>query len=99
MHQFTNKMTPKKQVEFIERVKKSKLGLDGMEIVVASDRWRIERPQDIIFAKLGKEMLEQITGKYVKEKYKVKEGKLVGELIKKEKIEWMKNNIENENKK
>ena len=32
------KMTPKKQVDFIERIDKTILGLDGLEIVVESDR-------------------------------------------------------------
>ena len=89
-----NKMTPKKQVDFIERVSKSYLGLDGMKIVVLCDRWREEEiPEDIVFDKIGKECIAQINGEYIKKKYKIKDVKDIGELLRKERIEWIKKNV------
>lgn len=88
------KMTPPKQVDFIERVAKSKLGLDGMKIVVLCDRWRKEEmPKDIVFDILGRKCIEEINGKMIQEKYGIKDERKVGELIRKERIEWIKKNI------
>ncbi len=85
------KMTAPKQVDFLERVSKSKLGLDGMKIVVLCDRWREnEMPKDITFDKLGKECFSKINGKYIEEKYHIKNTKEVGELLRNERIEWLK---------
>lgn len=96
-----NKMTPKKQIDFITRVDKSLLGLDGMKIVVLCDRFRNnEFPNDIIFDILGKKCIEKINGNYIKEKYKIQESNEFGELLRKERIEWLKKNkksIENKN--
>lgn len=89
-----NKMTPKKQVDFIERVSKSKLGLDGMKIVVLCDRWREEEiPKDINFDIIGKEVLSKINGDYIEQKYNIKNAKEVGALLRKERIEWIKKNV------
>ena len=88
-----NRMTPKKQVDFIERVSKSYLGLDGMKIVVLCDRWREEKPTDIVFDKIGKECIKQIDGEYIKKKYDIKDMKDIGELLRKERIEWIKKNV------
>ena len=79
------KMTPAKQVDFMTRVAKSPLGLDGMKIVVMCDKAR-----DIIFDTLGKEMLQTVTGKTVQEKYGEKEGKKIAELLRVERIAWLK---------
>lgn len=93
-----NKMTPPKQVDFIIRVDKSMLGLDGMKIVVLCDRWREnEFPTDIIFDEIGKEILQKTNGNIVKEKYKIKDEKQIGELLRNERIELIKS-IENRNK-
>lgn len=89
-----NRMTPKKQVDFIERVSKSSLGLDGMKIVVLCDRWREEEiPEDIIFDKIGKECIKQINGEYIKQKYDIKDMQDVKDLLRKERIEWIKKNV------
>ena len=89
-----NKMTPKKQVDFIERVSKSYLGLEGMKIVVLCDRWRGEEiPTDIIFDKIGKECIKQINGEYIKQKYNIKNMKDIGDILRKERIEWVKKNV------
>ena len=88
-----SKMTAPKQVGFLERVSKSKLGLDGMKIVVLCDRWREnEIPEEINFAQIGKECFSKINGKYIEEKYKIKNTKKVGELLRKERIAWLKEN-------
>lgn len=89
-----NKMTPKKQVDFIQRVSKSTLGLDGMKIVVICDRWRKkEIPKDVVFDKIGKECIKQVNGEYIKQKYNIKNMKDIGELLRKERIEWIKKNV------
>lgn len=93
-----NKMTPSKQVDFITRVSKSILGLDGMQIVVMCDKWREEEPpNDIKFHIIGNEILEKINGNYIKENYNVKNEKQIGELLRNKRIELIKS-IENKNK-
>lgn len=86
-----NRMTPKKQVDFITRVNKSLLGLDGLRIVVICDRWRNEdEPTDVNFYKIGKECISKINGRYIEEKYKIKDREKVGELLRQERIKWIK---------
>lgn len=93
-----NKMTPAKQVDFITRVSKSMLGLDGMKIVVMCDKWRGETPpDDIRFDVIGKEILEKINGNYIKEKYNVKDESQIGDLLRNDRIKLIKS-IENKNK-
>lgn len=66
-----DKMTPKKQIEFFERVDKSILGLKGLEIVVESDRnCRGTEKERVEFADLGKKIINEIDGEYVMSKYK-----------------------------
>ena len=68
-----NKMTPPKQIDFITRVSKSMLGLEGMKIVVLCDRWREkEPPNDIKFDIIGNKILKEIDGNYIKENYNIK---------------------------
>lgn len=87
-----DEMRPATKVDFITRVDKSILGLDGLEIVVKADRTRgdEDKTKEEIFTKIGKECLTQVTAKQIQEKYSIKEGIQVGELLKKERIEWMK---------
>ena len=64
------KMTPAKQVSFIERVYKTKLGLKGLEIVVESDRnCRGIKEDKFRFAKLGERLMNEINGDLIKEKF------------------------------
>ncbi len=89
-------MSIPKQVDFLTRVAKSRLGLDGMQIVVFCDRWRKEeKPENILFAQIGKECLKEINGEYIKQKYSIEDTKQVGELLRKERIEWMKKKKQN----
>ena len=89
------KMTPKKQIEFIENVGKSMLGLEGMKIVVACDKNRDRQDlqttfHQIEFAKLGEECLKQISGEKIQEKYPNLAGKAFGEKLHEERINWIK---------
>lgn len=87
-------MTSSKKVSFIERVDKSKLGLDGLQKVVYSDRARHEEEiienEEYNFAKLGKKMIKEIDGKYIEEKYKIKPSKEFGEKLHEERVKWIK---------
>ncbi|MBQ3408381.1 MAG: hypothetical protein IJH12_04155 [Clostridia bacterium] len=70
-----NRMTPNKQVSFIERIYKTKIGLDGMECVVDSDRnCRGDVKDKIEFAKLGNRLMTEVSGDLVKKKFSIKEG-------------------------
>lgn len=87
-----HEMTPKKQVEFIEKVEKSKLGLRGMKIVVCCDKYRNEEyPNDIDFDVIGEKCMKEIDGEYVKNKYQLQEGKDVYAKLHEERINWIKN--------
>lgn len=87
-----NIMSAKKQVDFIERVSRSQLGLDGMKIVVSCDRNRYgEFPNDITFDILGKKCIQEISGKDIMNKYNLKEGKIIKQRLHQERINWIKN--------
>lgn len=89
-------MTIPKKVSFLERVGKSKLGLDGLQTVVYADRARhgeenIEN-EEYNFAKLGKKMLQEIDGKHLKKKYSsIKPGKEFGAKLHEERVIWLQN--------
>ena len=86
-----HEMTPKKQIDFIEKVAKSRLGLDGMKIVVMCDRCRQgEFPKDVDFDKIGKKCIEKVNGNYVMQKYNIKEGIELNKKIHEERINWLK---------
>ena len=89
------KMKPSKKVEFIERVDKSHLGLEGLQIVVNCDKANNEtlNKEQYNFASIGKECLNQVTAKKVAEKYKLKEGILLGNKLHEERIKWMKERV------
>lgn len=84
-------MTPKKQVDFIEKVAKSKLGLDGMKVVVACDKWRNGKiPEDIKFDLIGKQCIKEVNGDMIKQKYGIEQGKKLKEKLHEERIIWLK---------
>lgn len=90
------KMKPSKKVEFIERVDKSLLGLDGLQIVVISDKTsggRDNNEDDINFEKIGRKCLSEINGEYIENKYKLKPGVKFGSKLHEERVKWMKDNI------
>lgn len=85
-----NKMKPSKKVEFIERVDKSYLGLDGLQIVVDCDKGgRTEENLD--FLSIGKKCLSEVTAKEVAKKYNLKPGIALGKKLHEERVAWMKN--------
>ena len=96
-----SKMSPPKQVEFIERVAKSKLGLDGLQIVVIADKCstRNTKMETISFAKLGKECLSKINGELIKEEYPELQGEKFKEKLHQKRVEWLKKKIEIESNK
>lgn len=53
-----------------------------------------EFPKDVEFAKIGKAMIREINGDYIKKKYNIYNDKAVGELIREERIKWYIKNIE-----
>ncbi len=86
------KMKPSKKIDFIERVDKSILGLDGLQIVVISDKTSGGRQYNVNefdFEKVGKQCLNEITGEYVKKKYQIS-GIQVKEKLHEERIKWIK---------
>ncbi len=90
-------MTIPKQVLFIERVAKSKLGLDGLQKVVYSDRTRngeknIEN-KEYNFEKLGRKMLKAVDGNYIKNKYNIETGKKFGQKLHEERVKWLRNQL------
>lgn len=83
-------MKPSKKVTFIENVAKTELGLDGLEIVVECDRnCRGDKREKVEFAQIGYEMLEEINGEYVKNKYNISPGIELKEKMHQERIVWM----------
>ncbi|MCR5147320.1 MAG: HD domain-containing protein [Clostridia bacterium] len=87
-------MTPSKQVDFIERVYKSKLGLKGLEIVVECDRnCRGNMKDRVEFAKIGEEIMTEINGDLIKEKFGIDEGVQMKEILHQERIKLIKTKI------
>lgn len=90
------RMTPAKKVQFIERVSKTKLGLEGLQIVVNADKCstRNIKQEEVNFEKIGKECLEQVNGKYIKKKYNIDVGIQFAQKLHQERIDWMKHILE-----
>ena len=87
------KMKPSTKVEFIERVDKSLLGLDGLQIVVISDKTsggRESNKDDISFEEIGTKCLIEINGEYIQNKYGLNPGIEFGNKLHEERIKWMK---------
>lgn len=69
------KMTPNKQVSFIERIAKTKIGLYGMEIVVDCDRnCRGDFHGKVEFAKIGERLINEVNGDFIKATFGIEEG-------------------------
>lgn len=84
-------MTDSKKVEFIERVSKSVLGLEGLQIVVYCDRNRFgslssEEKKQCTFLELGNRLLSEIDGEYIKEKYNIESGVEFGNRLHEERV-------------
>jgi len=88
-----NKMKPSTKVDFIERVDKSLLGLDGLQIIVICDKTsggRESNKDDISFEDIGRKCLNEIDGEYIQNKYGLKPGIEFGNKMHEERIKWMK---------
>lgn len=88
------KMKPSKKIEFIERVNKSYLGLDGLQIVVNCDKANnntIEEKQ-YQFKEIGNRCLKEVTAKELIKKYGLKEGINLGNKLHEERIKWLNEN-------
>lgn len=85
------KMKPSKKVDFIERVDKSYLGLEGLQIVVYADKMSSRNTDEgsIEFAKIGKKCLEEINGEYISKKYNIEPSEKFGEKLHQERVRWM----------
>ena len=84
------RMKPSKKVENIERVDKSYLGLEGLQIVVNCDKEGREE-KDYNFCDIGKECLNSVTADIVSKKYNLKPGIALGKRLHQERVLWMKN--------
>jgi len=93
------KMRSSKQVEFIERVDKSYLRLDGLQIVVYCDKLSSRNTDkgSIEFAEIGKKCLEAIDGQFVRDKYNIVESREFGALLRSERIAWLKKYMDKAN--
>ncbi len=90
-------MRNSKKVEFIEKVSKSALGLEGLQIVVYCDRNRFgdlskEEKEQCTFLEIGNKMLSEIDGEYIKQKYNIENGIKFGQKLHEERVKWMKKN-------
>lgn len=79
------KMLPAKQVEFLERIDKTILGLEGLQIIIDANNI-----QDKKFSNLKEPILEKINGEYIKEKYNIKEGIKIKEKLREERVKEIK---------
>ncbi len=87
------KMKPSKKVKFVERIDKTYLGLEGLQIVVNCDKANnhtIQKEQ-YNFARIGKKCLEEVNAKKVAQKYHLQEGIALGNKLHEERIKWMEN--------
>ena len=91
------KMTPAKKVQFIERVAKTKIGLDGLQIVVIADKCstRNIKEEEVSFAEIGKKCIQEINGEVIKSKYPNIEGEKFKEKLHAKRVSWMKKWEEN----
>ena len=84
------KMKPGKKVDFLERVDKSLLGLDGLQLIVRADNKDCRQ-----FVELGRACLDEIDGNFIRNKYGLREGVEFGEKLHQERTLWMKRHTEN----
>lgn len=86
------KMTPAKKVQFIERVAKTKIGLEGLQIVVIADKCstRDIKEEEVSFAEIGKKCIQEINGELIKSKYPNLEAEEFREKLHERRVNWMK---------
>lgn len=81
------KLKASKKVDLITLASKSILRLEGLAIIVKSDK--LGRG-NVNFDKIGNRCLKEIDGEYIIKKYGKQTGIKMGELLRKERISWMK---------
>ena len=79
-----NQMRPSTKVDFITSNYRNVLGLDGLEIIVNSDK---KRDKDIKFAELGMQMVKEINGKNIMNQDNFQK---IKEEIRLNRINWIK---------
>lgn len=87
-------MSDGKKVDFIERVSKSILGLEGLQIVVYCDRNRFgslsdKEKKQCTFLEIGNKLLSEIDGNYIKEKYNIESGVNFGSKLHEERVKFI----------
>lgn len=83
------KMKPATKVDFLVRLNKSVLGLDGIEMIANADKSKDDNEAEIKFADIGKKMIKEVDGK----KYpKDMDFNLLKEKVRAERIKWLKIN-------
>lgn len=85
------KMKSTKKVDFIERVAKSPLRLNGLQIIVFADKLsnrKIEK-ENIEFETIGRQCLLEINGTYIKYKYGPLQKEKFGRKLHEERVKWM----------
>ena len=89
------KMSSVKKVQFIEKIEKTKLGLDGLQIVVIADKCstRDIKNETISFNNIAKQCLNEVNGQIIKEKYPELEGQKFKEKLHEKRVEWMKQKL------
>lgn len=76
------------KVDFLTRIDKTVLGLEGLEIVAIADNTK--KDKKINFAKIGKNMINSVNAKAYPKDIMYKE---IIDRLRKERIEWLKNNL------
>lgn len=83
-----NEMKITKKVDFLVANAKTKLGIEGLEVIVNSDK---KREVEIKFAELGNQMIKEVNGKNItKDNFEE-----IKEEIRKNRINWLKEKINN----
>ena len=86
-----DRMTPNKQVTFIEQIYKTAIGLEGMEQVVEADRnCRGDANGKVEFAKLGERLIKEVNGDKVKAQFSMESGVKLKEKIHEQRVETLK---------
>lgn len=78
-----DEMKTSTKVDFLARISKTYLGLEGLELIVNVDK---NRAFPILFAEIGRKMLEEVKAKKMTEDDYVK----IKEMLRQERIKWLK---------
>lgn len=81
------------KVDLIECVSKSILGIEGLKIIsISNNNFNIEYNNIINFEKISNEMLRKINGQYIINKYNIKDGRILKDKLKEERMYWLREN-------